>query len=66
MVSGKGVNDSSVRLIDSDGTVLPAQTMREKQGWLKVIPLSPPASGIHILQLVGPDGKKQALRVMLE
>lgn len=66
VISGKGVNATSVRLIGSNGTVLPVKTLSEKQGILKVIQLSPAASGVHILQWEGQDGKKQAFRVMIE
>ena len=65
-VSGSGVNTSTVRLVDSNGKVLPVRTISEKQGLLRVIPLSPPASGIYILQLVRQDGRKRTLKVMIE
>lgn len=65
-VSGKGVNASTARLIDSNGKVLPVSTVSEKQGLLRVTPLSPPASGIYILQLEQQDGRKRMLKVMIE
>ncbi|WP_353721793.1 T9SS type A sorting domain-containing protein [Dyadobacter sp. 676] len=64
-VSGKGVNASSVRLFDGRGRELPVRTP-ETAGRLVINPLSPLASGIHILQLQSPDGKKQSFRIMIE
>ncbi|MCF0074604.1 T9SS type A sorting domain-containing protein [Dyadobacter sp. CY261] len=66
IVGGKGVNMASIRLIDGNGMILPIETMPEAQGHLKVRPLSPLASGIHILQLQNQNGKKQAFKVMVE
>lgn len=66
MLSAKGVNAASVRLIDVNGKVLPLKTTIAGPDKLSVKPLSPPASGIYILQLQNQDGQKQALKVMIE
>lgn len=65
-LSAKGVNVASVRLIDVNGKVLPLKTTIEGRDKLSLKPLSPPASGIYILQLQNQDGKKQAFKVMIE
>lgn len=65
-ISGKGMNTSTVKLIDSNGKVLPVRTIPERQDLLRVIPLSPLASGIYILQLEQQDGRKRMLKVMIE
>jgi hypothetical protein len=65
-LSAKGVNVASVRLIDVNGKVLPLKTVIEAPDKLALKPLSPPASGIYILQLQNQDGQKQVLKVMIE
>jgi len=65
-LSGKEVNAASVRLIDSNGKVLPLKTVVENPGRLALKPLSPPASGVYILQFQKQDGQKEALKVMIE
>lgn len=65
-LSGKGVSAASVRLIDVNGKVLPVKTMAETPDKLSLKPLSPPAAGIYILQIQNRDGRKQALKVMVE
>lgn len=65
-LSAKGVNAASVRLIDVNGKVLPLKTVIEAPDKLSLKPLSPPASGIYILQLQKQDGQKQVLKVMIE
>lgn len=65
-LSAKGVNASSVRLIDLNGRVLPSTTVLEAPGRLSLKPLSPPAPGIYILQFQNQDGRKQAVKVMIE
>lgn len=66
LLSAKGVNAGSVRLIDLNGKVLPLKTVIEAPDKLALKPLSPPASGIYILQLQNQDGQKQVLKVMIE
>jgi hypothetical protein len=66
MLSAKGVNAASVRLIDVNGKVLPLKTAIDGPDKLSLKPLSPPASGIYILQLQNRDGRKQALKIMIE
>lgn len=65
-LSAKGVNASSLRLIDLNGRVLPSKTVMETAGKLSLKPLSPPASGIYILQFQNQDGQEQAVKVMIE
>jgi hypothetical protein len=66
MLSGKALNTSSIRLIDLNGVIIPAKTSLETAGRWKIEPLSPLAPGIHILQLLDKDGRKQTLKVMIE
>jgi Secretion system C-terminal sorting domain len=66
ILSAKEVNAASVRLIDLNGKVLPLKTVVESPDKLSLQPLSPAASGIYILQLQKQDGKRQALKVMIE
>ena len=66
LLSAKGINAGSVRLIDLNGKVLPLKTVVESPDKLSLKPLSPPVSGIYILQLQNRDGKKQSLKVMIE
>lgn len=66
ILSAKGVNAASVRLIDLTGKVLPLKTSLEGPDKLSLKPLSPPASGVYILQLENQNGQKQALKVMIE
>ena len=65
-LSGKGVNASSVRLIDLNGRVLPSKTVPEAPGKLSLKPLSPLAPGIYILQFQNQDGQKHAVKIMIE
>ncbi|GGM78071.1 hypothetical protein GCM10010967_07220 [Dyadobacter beijingensis] len=65
-VVGKGVNAAAIRLIDMNGWVLPVKTSLPKQDRLKVLPLCPPASGIHTLELKMPDGRLHRLKLMIE
>lgn len=65
-LSGKGVNAASVRLIDVNGRILPVKAVAETPDKLSLKPLSPPASGIYILQIQKKDGAKQVLKVMIE
>jgi hypothetical protein len=66
MLSAKGVNAASVRLVDLSGRVLPLKTVMEAPDRISLKPLSPPASGMYILQLENQDGQKQAVKVMIE
>lgn len=66
VLSAKGVNTASVRLIDVNGKILPLKTVVEDPDKLSLKPLSPPASGMYILQWQSQDGKSQALKVMIE
>ncbi|SDG12880.1 Por secretion system C-terminal sorting domain-containing protein [Dyadobacter soli] len=65
-LSGKGVNAASVRLIGVNGKVLPLKTVIDGPDKLLLKPLSPPASGMHILQLQHQNGKYQVLKLMIE
>lgn len=66
VLAGTGVKAASVRLIGSNGAILPVKTVAEKHGLLSVMPLSPPAGGMHILQWEGQDGRKHSSKVMIE
>lgn len=66
MLSARGINAASVRLIDVNGKILPVKTVLEAPDKLSLKPLSPPAAGIYILQLQSQNGQKQALKVMIE
>ena len=65
-LSAKGVNAASIRLIGVNGKVLPLKTVTEGPDKLSLKLLSPPASGIYILQFQSQNGKNQALKVMIE
>lgn len=65
-VSGPGVSGAVARLVDRNGTVIPVSIAPGPQDQLRLKPLSPPAAGIHILQLEQPNGTHQALKVMIE
>ncbi len=66
MLSAKGVNAASVRLFDVSGKVLPLKTAIAGPDKLSLKPLSPPASGIYILQWQNQNGQAQTLKVMIE
>lgn len=65
-IFGNAVNAASVRLVDASGRILPVRTASADPGKLKVTPLTPVASGIHILQWETRSGGKHSSKVLIE
>lgn len=66
MLSGNGIDATSVRLIDNSGRSIYLHTQPEFPGRLKVLPFKPLASGIYLLQFEDRDRKVNAVKVLME
>jgi len=66
VLSGVGINATSVRLIDTGGRATPLLAIPELPGRLKVLPFRSLASGIYLLQYEDQAGEVNAVKVLIK